>query len=214
MIEPLLNTVKTRISFSDTEVMNSIRGVGNTDAVNWFLNKTQVYAFGTWQKKFPRLQEEDWKVIFSNVHFKLIKRIKGGLTLQAGTKLSSYYTTIVGYAILDHLKERKDAHVAEITSTVIASNADLPTTHHFEAEQIANSIKNILVNITKNEDQVQVMLLFSKGYSYKEIVLKTNYKSTGACRNAYGKAKKKVAEYILAHPQKGLELRRLLSSMA
>ena len=211
MIEPLLNTMKTRISFSDTEVMDSIRGVGNTDAVNWFLTNTQAYAFGTWQKKFPRLQEEDWKAIFSDVHYKLIKRIKGGLSLQAGTKLSSYYTTVVGYAILDHLKERKDTQVAEITSTVIGLNPDLPE-QHFEAEQIATSIKNMLVDITKNEDQVQVMLLFSKGYSYKEIVLKTNYKSEGACRNAYGKAKKKVAEFILAHPQKGQELRKLLSS--
>ena len=70
----------------------------------------------------------------------------------------------------------------------------------------------MLVDITKNEDQVQVMLLFSKGYSYKEIVLKTNYKSEGACRNAYGKAKKKVVEFILANPQKGQELRRLLIS--
>ena len=211
MIEPLLNTIKARISFSDEEVINSIRGIGNADAVNWFLKNTQVYAFGTWQKKFPRLQDEDWKIIWSDVHFKLIKRIKGGLTLQAGTKLSSYYTTIVGYAILDHLKEQKDTQVAEITSTIIGLNPDLPA-YHFEAEQIAISIKNMLVDITKNEDQVQVMLLFSKGYSYKEIVLKTNYKSEGACRNAYGKAKKKVAEFILAHPQKGQELRKLLSS--
>ena len=140
MIEPLLNTLKTRISFSDTEVMDSIRGVGNADAVNWFLKNTQVYAFGTWQKKFPRLQDEDWKIIWSDVHFKLIKRIKGGLTLQAGTKLSSYYTTVVGYAILDHLKERKETQVAEITSRVISLNPDLPA-HHFEAEQIAISIK-------------------------------------------------------------------------
>ena len=72
----------------------------------------------------------------------------------------------------------------------------------------------MLVDITKNEDQVQVMLLFSKGYSYKEIVRKTNYKSEGACRNAYGKAKKKIAEYIIANPKKGQELRSLLKSMA
>ena len=203
--------MKTSDSYSDKEVMNSIRGEGNANAVNWFLDNTQIYAFGTWQKKFPRLQAPDWKVIFSTVHYKLVKRIKGGLTLQAGTKLSSYYTTIVGYAILDHLKEKKDNQVAEITSVVTGVDTTIPL-HHFEAEQIANAIKNMLVSITKNEDQVQVMLLFSKGYSYKEIVQKTNYKSEGACRNAYGKAKKKVSDYILAYPQKGQELRRLLSS--
>ncbi len=191
--------------------MNAIRSEGNAEPVNWFLSQTQVYALGTWQKKFPRLQEEDWKAIFSDVHYKLVKRLKGGLTLQAGTKLSSYYTTVVGYAILDHIKKQKDNQTTEVTNAVIGLNTALPT-HQFEAEQVATAIRNMLVDITKNEDQVQVMLLFSKGYSYKEIVQKTNYKSEGACRNAYGKAKKKVSDFMLANPQKGKELRRLLSS--
>ncbi len=191
--------------------MNAIYSEGNPAPINWFLKKTQVYAFGTWHKKYPRLQEEDWKAIFSDVHYKLIKRIKGGLTLQAGTKLSSYYTTVVGYAILDHLQKLKDNHTAEVSDAVIDLNTTGPS-HQFEKEQIATAIRKMLVDITKNEDQVKVILLFTKGYSYKEIVQKTNYKSEGACRNAYGKAKKKVGDFILANPQKGKELRRLLNS--
>jgi len=41
-------------------------------------------------------------------------------------------------------------------------------------------------------------------------VQQTEYKSEGACRNAYLKAKKKIIAYITQYPEQGKRLKKLL----
>ena len=72
-------------------------------------------------------------------------------------------------------------------------------------------IKQKLIDITENAEQVKVVLLVAKGYHYKEVVEKTSYLSEGACRNAFLKAKKRIVQYIHEHPEEGRQLRAMLT---
>lgn len=196
--------------YTDKEVFIAIRNPqsGNSHISNWFFQKARSYAMGTWQKKYARLQASEWDAIFSAVDFKLVTRIKGGLVLQKGTKLLSYYTTITGYAILDYLEDlKKEAKKAlkevHIQKAVLPSNT-------LEKEELATQLIRFLEKVIQNKPQIQVFLLFSKGYSYREIVERTNYQSEGACRNAFLKAKKKMLQYIKEYPDQGVQLKNLL----
>jgi len=80
----------------------------------------------------------------------------------------------------------------------------------FEKAERAQLIRKKLEQITGNAEQVKVLLLLTKGYSYKEIVQQTTYLSDGACRNACLKGKKKIAAYIVAYPEEGKQLKNWL----
>ena len=197
-------------TYTDEEVMAAIRNanvVGNL-TVKWFLQESKPYAFRYWRKKYSRLSNEEWESIFSDADLKLLTRIKKGLTLKEGTKLKTYYTSVVGYSILDHYESQKKEE------TPIPSDASTGITQleiqTFEASQIAKLVQEKFLQITGNPEQVAVILLVSKGYAYKEIVQKTNYKSEGACRNAYLKGKKKIIEYINNYPNERKQLRNWL----
>jgi len=80
----------------------------------------------------------------------------------------------------------------------------------FEKAETAIVIQEILEKIIGNKEQVKVMLLVSKDYSYKDIIEETSYTSNGACRNAFLKGKKKLTAYILKYPDAGKRLKNLL----
>ena len=205
---PSTHNITERI-FTDEEVFVAIRSEERAYTVvsNWFFQKARAYAIGTWQKKYPRLQEADWEFIFSEVDFKLVKRIRKGMTLE-GTQLLTYYTTITDYAVLDYLKLQRKEKNSSIEEVVLPKVV-LPSSA-LEKEELAMELTNFLEKITQNKSQVEVLQLFSKGYSYREIVERTDYKSEGACRNAFLKAKKKILSYIQKYPEQGNILRKLL----
>lgn len=209
MTQPIRKIVQ--ITYTDEEVRSAILGEGldNDSISNWFFTKAKSYALGTWLKKYSRLQEEDWQIIFSDVNFKIVNRIKKGLTLKKGTRLTSYYATVVEYAILDYLATIKKNYTSDI-NRVVEQEAVLPA-NNLEKQELANQLRIFLEEVTQNQEQVQVLLLFSKGYSYREIVSKTSYQSEGACRNAFLKAKKKIIAYIQKYPEQGVQLKNLLS---
>ena len=108
----------------------------------------------------------------------MITRVKKGLTLKEGTRLKSYFTTVVEYTVLDHFAKRKKEKVLPLVATerITARNDQ----YQFEERQMAALIHQKLQDITENTEQVKVILLVAKGYRYKEIVEKTTYKSEGA----------------------------------
>ena len=198
-------------AFSDAQVIAAIRGNthGESLALKWFLEDVKNYSLGVWRKKYRDISAESWEDIFTDSSIKLITRLKKGIELKEGTKLKSYFTTIVEYAVLDHFaKVKKDKTLSlEATQRTEAEN----DTYEFEATQIANLIKDKLIEITQNPEQVKVILLISKGYRYKEVLEHTSYQSEGACRNAFLKGKKRIVQYILEHPEEGQRLKAMLT---
>lgn len=211
MIPKNSNNSKTNVEgFADAQVIRAIQddATGNPLAIKWFFEDVKHYSLGVWRKKYRNISEEAWEDIFTDSSIKLITRVKKGLTLKEGTRLKSYFTTVVEYGVLDHFaKSKKEKTLPILPNQRLNSSND---TYAFEEAQIANLIKEKLQEITENAEQVKVILLFAKGYRYKEIVEKTTYKSEGACRNAYLKGKKKIVSYILQYPEEGLALRRML----
>jgi len=203
------NFTSTLVEYTDEQVLVALKaGDQPTDhlLLKHFFSDVHAYAFGCWQKKYQRLSQEDWAVIFSNSDWKLISRLKKGLVLKEQTTLKTYYTGIVDYAVLDFLAEKKKTRVLDIPQhTYIVAHQP-----HFEKEELAENIRKMLVDIIGNKEQVKVLLLQAKGYSYEEIVQETTYISNGACRNACLKGKKKLTAYILKYPEEGKRLRKLL----
>jgi len=196
--------------FPDAQVVAAIQDdvTGNPLAIKWFFEDVKHYALGVWRKKYRDISEEAWEDIFTDSSIKLITRLKKGLKLKEGTRLKSYFTTVVEYSVLDHFtKNKKERTLPLLPNQRMESSND---TYAFEEAQIAKLIKEKLQEITENAEQVKVILLFAKGYRYKEIVEKTTYKSEGACRNAYLKGKKKIVSYILEYPAEGKALRQML----
>ena len=196
--------------FADQVVIAAIKNNGGNSqlVLKWFFEDVKGYAIGVWRKKYRDLSDEIWDDIFTDATIKLITRVKKGLTLNKGTRLKSYFTTVVEYTVLDHFAKRKKERVLplEATRKIEASNDK----YQFEENQVAALIYQKLQDITDNAEQVKVILLVAKGYRYKEIVQKTNYQSEGACRNAYMKGKKRIISYLIQHPVEGQELKALL----
>ncbi len=204
------NSNRNPETFADTQVIAAIQDNdnGNSLAIKWFFEDVKHYSLGVWRKKYRDISEEAWEDIFTDSSIKLITRVKKGLKLKEGTRLKSYFTTVVEYSVLDHFaKSKKEKTLPLLPNQRIESSND---TYAFEEAQIANLIKEKLQEITENAEQVKVILLFAKGYRYKEIVKKTTYKSEGACRNAYLKGKKRIVSYILQYPEEGAALKRML----
>jgi hypothetical protein len=197
-------------SYTDEQVMTAVRREDPYDqlVLKWFFLNVREYTLGYWKKKYSRLQQEEWEVIFANTNLKFITRIRNGLVLRPGTRLKTYYTSVVGYAILDFLESKKEKRHIPIAGQDL--RASVPATDRLEKAQLAELIREELERITANAEQVKVMLLHAKGYSYKEILERTDYKSEGACRNAFLKGKKKIVEYILAHPEDGRRLKAMI----
>ena len=210
MIPNYPNNSKNAEGFADAQIIDAIQddATGNPMAIKWFFEDVKHYSLGVWRKKYRGVSEEAWEDIFTDSSIKLITRIKKGLTLKEGTRLKSYFTTVVEYSVLDHFaKTKKEKTLPLLPNQRIDVSND---TYAFEEAQIANLIKEKLQEITENAEQVKVILLFAKGYKYKEIVEKTTYKSEGACRNAYLKGKKKIVSYILQYPEEGVALKQML----
>lgn len=199
-----------RSSYTDDQVMAAVRSDHPYDqlVLKWFFPNVREYALGYWRKQYGRLREEEWEVIFANTNLKFISRVKNGLELRPETRLKTYYTAVVGYAVLDFLESKRKKVSVPIAQEERQDIA--PATERLEKSQIAVLIKETLERITGNAEQVKVILLFTKGYSYKEIVERTNYQSEGACRNAFLKGKKKISEYILTNPEEGKKLRAMI----
>lgn len=175
-----------------------------------FFSFAKNYALSYWQGKYPRLENEDWDSIFANVDFKIITRIKKGLQLQEGTKLTSYYTTITGFAILDFIQDQTRSRKIVIEEVAWEMGEPAAIEEELNAKESAWIIKKKLNEWIGNEEQVKVLLLFTKGYSYKEILELTNYKSETACRNALVKGKKKITEHLNKHPEDAQMIKELL----
>lgn len=190
-----------------------VSGHGSKSSVliNFFSYAAQ-YAKAYWQSKYPNLYPEDWDFIFANVNYKIVTRFKKGLQLNEGTKLKSYFTTITGYAILDFIKERREAPQVQVEEIAwdLGEPAKAPSV--LESSEISIIIKERLEKWVGNREQVKVMLLFAKGYSYKEILKLTTYQSEGACRNAVVKGKKKVSAYLQNHPEEAAFIKNLLQN--
>lgn len=206
-----LNHIKSsNQGFADEQVYAAIKGSDGTKqlALKWFFEDVKGYALGVWRKKYRDVSEEAWEDIFTDSTIKFITRIKKGLVLKEGTKLKSYFTTIVEYTVLDHFaKTKKEKTLPLVATQQVTGSSDV---YEFEEKQVANLIKEKLQEITENAEQVKVILLVAKGYRYKEVVEKTSYQSEGACRNAYLKGKKRIVNYLLQHPEEGKELKRML----
>ncbi|MEM1119136.1 MAG: hypothetical protein AAGJ18_01725 [Bacteroidota bacterium] len=204
------NQQKSKINgFADEQVVAAIRNGGQHQLpLKWFFEDVKGYAIGVWRKKYRDISDETWEDIFTDATIKLITRVKKGLELQSGTKLKTYFTSVVEYTVLDHFAKTKKEQTVPLTATQpLESSSDV---YAFEEKQVANLIKERLQEITENTEQVKVILLVAKGYRYKEIVGKTNYQSEGACRNAYLKGKKRIVNYLLQHPKEGQALKEML----
>jgi len=197
------------VKYTDQEVIDAIKtsdAAYNPLVLNHFFAEVEAYALGCWRQKYSRLGAEDWKIIFSNSNLKFISRIKKGLVLKETTTLKTYYTGIVDYAALDFVSKKKKEVLVELLPKVELEEQELT----FEKAERAQLIRKKLEQITGNAEQVKVLLLLTKGYSYKEIVQQTTYLSDGACRNACLKGKKKIAAYIVAYPEEGKQLKNWL----
>lgn len=175
-----------------------------------FFSYAAQYAKAYWQSKYPNLFPEDWDFIFANVNYKIVTRFKKGLQLNEGTKLTSYFTTITGYAILDFIKERKDAPQVQVEDIAWELGEPAKAPEKMESSEIAIIIKERLEKWVGNQEQVKVLLLFTKGYSYKEILKLTTYQSEGACRNAVVKGKRKISAYLQNNPREAAFIKKLL----
>jgi len=196
--------------YADKQVMAAIKNSGGNSqlVLKWFFDDVKDYSLGVWRKKYRDIPNEAWEDIFTDATIKLITRVKKGLTLKEGTRLKSYFTSVVEYTVLDYFGKNKKDKVLPLTATqrvVISTDK-----YQFEESQMAELILQKLQDITENAEQVKVILLVAKGYKYKEIVAKTSYQSEGACRNAYMKGKKRIVNYLVQHPAEGKELKAML----
>lgn len=203
---------KEILSFSDAEIINEIINPqeSNNLATKTFFDFARKYALAHWQRKYPKLEPDDWDTIFSHSNYKLISRLKKGLELKKDTKLTTYYTHVVGYAILDYINSRKQT--AEIPIETYDKPQNPIILSKLESEERKNHIFNWLNTIIDNPEQVKVMLLNAEGLSYKEILPETNYESEAACRNALVKGKKKIATYLQNNPKTAEILKKLLKN--
>ncbi|MEY2904277.1 MAG: hypothetical protein RJA52_293 [Bacteroidota bacterium] len=191
-------------------VIEGIKSGVSNDLLKDFFSFAKNYSQSYWQGKYPRLNNEEWDFIFANVDFKIITRFKKGLQLQEGTKLTSYYTTVTGFAILDFIQDQTKSRKIAIEDVAWEIGEPAPIEEELNSKESALIIKKKLAEWIGNEEQVKVLLLFTKGYSYKEILELTNYKSETACRNALVKGKKKIAEHLNSHPQDAQMIKDLL----
>lgn len=195
---------------SDADIIDSIRDPheNNNIVAKDFFDYAKDYATSFWKAKYPRLEPDEWDAIISQSNFKLISRLKKGLELNPDTKLTTYYTHVVGYAILDHLAARKKMAASPVESFDRPQFPEIDSKIE-RAEQMA-IVNKWLHTIIDNPEQVRVMLLYAEGFSYKEILQKTSYESEGACRNALVKGKKKMAQFLLENPKVAKSLKKLL----
>jgi len=207
---PYQSIKSTNDGFADKQVIAAIKNSGGNSqlVLKWFFEDVKGYALGVWRKKYRDISNEAWEDIFTDATIKLITRIKKGLTLKEGTRLKSYFTSVVEYTVLDYFAKNKKEKVLPLAATErVEASTD---NYQFEESQMAELILQKLQAITQNAEQVKVLLLVAKGYKYKEIVEKTSYQSDGACRNAYLKGKKRIVNYLIQHPSEGKELKAML----
>ncbi|MFK7982175.1 MAG: hypothetical protein AB8G86_19500 [Saprospiraceae bacterium] len=200
----------TNNGFADEQVIIAIKNSGGNSqlVLKWFFEDVKDYSLGVWRKKYRDIPNDAWEDIFTDATIKLITRVKKGLTLKEGTRLKSYFTSVVEYTVLDYFGKNKKEKVLPLTATQrVEASTDK---YEFEESQMAELILQKLQDITENAEQVKVILLVAKGYKYKEIVVKTSYQSEGACRNAYLKGKKRIVNYLVQHPAEGKELKAML----
>ncbi len=204
------NNEKPESRADDLTIMEAIRsGKDHSPSLlKSFFDGARAYAMGHLKAQYPGLDPLEWEVVFANVNLKLVSRIKKGLELRPETKLRTYYVSVAKFAALDLVRNRKEA---------IASPFSFPepsmmpeAISQLEAEERRQCIRQWLEQIIGHEDQLQVLLLQSQGYSFKEIVERTNYQSEGACRNALLKGKKKISAFILQRPESAARLKALL----
>jgi len=185
---------------------NNLHNAGRI--VHVFFNIAKSYSLQYWQPKYPILEDYEWDVIIANANLKLITRIKNGWQKKENVQLTTYYTSVVGYAILDYLQDKKKGPQLEVNErdAVIEASVEGALNEKERTKQIHDTLKAIV----DNDDQLTVLLLYAEGYSYKEIMEQCNYQSEGACRNAFVKAKKKISDYLVKHPEQAKRLKRLL----
>lgn len=197
-------------SGSDGKVLAHIRSE-NPDSylLSSFFEDARRYAQSYLSKKYPDLAPFEWDVVFANTNLKFITRVKKGLTLNENIQLTTYYTSVAKFATLDFIQDRRSKQqFLEVEENQVFEFPDVE--QKLDKDERAEEIKDWLFRIIENEDQVMVMLLQARGFSYQEIVQQTNYRSEGACRNALLKGKKKVSEYLLKNPETIGKLRRLI----
>lgn len=176
-------------------------------ALRWFLEQVKDYALGYLQRKYPHLTAADWAIVLANANLTLVQRVRKGLQLKAETRLSSYYVSVADFATLDFIREYQE----EVTDDDIPEAVEPPLIlAEMAARERAEAIRKWLIAVIGNEQQVQVLLLHTRGYSHQDIVAFTDYDSEGATRNALLKGKKKIARYLLQHPEQAQKIRSLL----
>jgi len=197
-------------AYSDQQVLEAIRedeGRGSL-VLKWFFGQIKVYALGYLTREFPRIETMEWDAVLANTNLKLVSRVRRGLQLEADTQLATYYVSVARFATLDLIREQKETAHQEVSETDL--KAEPRILDQLEQKDRARYIRDKLVRIVENEEQVSVLLLQAKGYSFRDIVAKTSYQSEGACRNAALKAKQKISSYLVEHPQEAANLRALL----
>lgn len=195
----------------DQQILAAIRdhrGAGSR-LLTTFFQGARNYALCYLRNQYPDLDESAWETIFTNVDVKLVTRVRKGLELKEGTRLTTYYTSVAKFAALDFVRDRQRAQSHE---EVLPNQAIEPPAIEgkMEQEERSQRIRQWLEEVISNQDQVEVLLYHTQGYTYKEIVGLTNYRSEGACRNAWVKGKKKITEYLMEHPEAVRVFRKLL----
>lgn len=201
------------VAYSDEQVIDAILDLRNENnlILKWFFNRARDYALGYLRSRYPRLAAEEWDVIFANTNLKVVTRFRKGISLHADTSLTTYYTSVAKFATLDYARSRQEEQryqEVEEHQAIMAPQVQ----EHMEKEERSREIRQWLVNVVGNDEQVEVLLLHARGFSYNDMLEKTGYKSEGACRNAFLKGKKKITEYLLKHPDDAKKLRELLES--
>ncbi len=196
-------------AYSDRQVLDAIQS-GNDHGqlvLKWFFGHAQEYARQFLRKQYANLDSPEWDVIFANTNLKLIKRIRNGLELSGTTKLATYYVSVAKFAALDYVREQREDHLPVRED----DRLEQPQVEiRLEAEERSRYVREWLSNVLQNAEQVKVLLLQTKGYSFREIVERTDYNSEGACRNALLKGKQKISTYLLENPEESAKLRALL----
>mgnify|MGYP006284095149 FL=1 len=199
-------------SYTDEQIMEGIRIGGTSDqlVIRAFFSQARSYALAYLQPKYPKLQDEEWDVIFANTNLKLVTRIKNGWKKRGEVKLTTYYTSVAGYSVLDYLQERKQKDSFSLDEVMLDMPEPSRVQRKLESEERKEHIQAWLEKMVGNSEQVNILLLHAEGYSYKEMLDYTTYKSEGACRNAFVKGKRKVAEFLMEHPHTAAVLKKLL----
>lgn len=82
--------------------------------------------------------------------------------------------------------------------------------HNQKKENNALIIKDKLIQITDNADQVATILLVAKGFGFEEITQLTSYKNALIARAAYLTGKKKIVAYFQHHPKESQAMKALI----